>query len=94
LKVIIKKTKPQNAHRPTNLQKDIHTLKDEASAISFAQDQGLLLCRRTCVCGNPMKVRHKQTQKNNNYNFRCVKFNCKKEITIRADTFLATVILK
>jgi hypothetical protein len=39
----------------------LHTLKDEASAISFAQDQGLILCRRTCVCGNQMKVRHKQT---------------------------------
>jgi hypothetical protein len=72
-----------------------HALKDEASAISCAQDRGSLLCRRTCVCGNPMKMRHKQTQKNDNYNLRCSKFNSKKEVTIREHTFfLAKVILK
>ncbi|KCZ80742.1 hypothetical protein H312_01841, partial [Anncaliia algerae PRA339] len=62
-------------------------LKNESSAIEFAQIVGLIPRERLCTCGASMYMRSRTSGKNKGFYFRCSERSCRKEVSIKKDTF-------
>lgn len=61
-------------------------LSDEELAIIFAQSKGLLPISVSC-CGVSLSYTYRCTTKTNGYYFRCTKDRCRKEVSIRKNSF-------
>lgn len=64
----------------------IRTLTED-SAIIYAQELGLIKTTQDCICGETMKIRQRNSGKNKGLYFRCPSGMCRKEISIRKNTF-------
>jgi hypothetical protein len=62
-------------------------LTSEMQALSFAQQLEMIPYQRRCVCGTHMKIREKLDVKNRGFYFRCPSSLCRKEVSVRKNTF-------
>ena len=67
-----------------NLFKEMET---ELSAIKWCQTNGLLTKDNMCACNELMEIRERNSETNKGFYFRCTVRSCKKEISVRKDTF-------
>lgn len=63
----------------------VRYLHDEAGAIAFMQDRGILHRDRRCECGSAMALGAKTP---NHYRWRCGMKTCRKEVAVRSGTWL------
>ena len=62
--------------------------EDEISAIAWCQNNGLIAKDKMCAsCGSPTALRERDTVKNKGFYFRCTLRSCRKEISVRKDTW-------
>ena len=61
--------------------------KTEALAVEFGQELGLLPTSRRCACGGHTVLKQKVNDQNMGFYFRCTTFACRKETSLRKDTF-------
>lgn len=63
-------------------------LEDEREAIYYCMDKELIAQERVC-CNRIMKLVQRQTGKNKGWYFRCTTNGCRKEISVRKDSFFS-----
>ena len=62
--------------------------EDEISAIAWCQNNGLIAKDKMCAsCSSPTALRERNTVKNKGFYFRCTLRSCRKEISVRKDTW-------
>lgn len=61
-------------------------IKTEEESITFAQELGLLKRKHIC-CGKEVPLRINKRDKNKGYFFRCTVKNCRKEVSLRKNSF-------
>ena len=59
----------------------------ELSAIKWCQTNGLIAKDKMCACSGLMEIRERNSEKNKGFYFRCTVRGCRKEISVRKDTF-------
>ena len=75
-----------NLYTYKSLYKAIDTEND---AIRFCMENGLLLRNRTCTCGREMRLKTRTSGKTLGHFFRCDRYKCEKEVSLRRGTFFS-----